>query len=179
MEIDETIIAPELPVVLRTGDELAMLRSYIAFYRAVLVRKCAGLSREQLHRRREPSTMSLGGLLFHSGLVEDWWCTHRIAGLAVPEPWAHADWDADRDWEWTLAATLGPQEIDAQFAESVARSQAVLDAVTSADQLAAGVDDKGQGCSVRWVLLHLLEEYARHCGHADLLREWIDGASGD
>lgn len=178
-DVDDCIEMVELPTTLRSGGEVEMQRSFIEFYRAVLLRKCAGLTVDQLRLTRAPSTMSLGGLLYHCAFAEDWWWVHRFLGEPVPEPWDKADWDADPDWEWTLAASLPAREIAAQYTVSARRVDAAMDTITSGSQMAALVDERGVGWDARRILTHIVEELARHAGHADLLREWIDGRTGD
>jgi hypothetical protein len=100
------------------------------------------------------------------------------------EPWASVDWDADRDWDWHSAADDSPEELRRLFDDSVAASDAII-----AEALADGGLDRlsvtesrrpGEGAfSLRWIVVHMIEEYARHNGHADLIRESIDGATGE
>jgi uncharacterized damage-inducible protein DinB len=150
--------------------ELATLQDYLSDYRLTLRMKCAGLDAEQLARRSvPPSTMSLLGLLRHLAEVErDWrnWVT-----TADPLPKLYGGRDADFD-----GAVPDQAVVDAAYAD-LAREQAATDA------LLAEHPDPGErlgrdGIAVRELLVHRVEEYARHCGHADLLRECIDGRVG-
>lgn len=161
------------------GDEVTTLRTYVAFYRATLVRQCEGLSAEQLTRTLPPTTMTLGGMLKHLAFVEHWWLGSLMAGGPWVHPrWPEADFTTDPDWEWHSAADDTPEELRAWFAEVVGESDRIID-----DALAIGgleqqtlKERHGERPSLRWILVHLIEEYARHCGHADLIRESIDGA---
>ena len=151
----------------------------LEYYRAVLLRKASGLTAEQLRRSLAPSDLTKAGLVMHMALVEDHWFDHRFAGNPEHEPWASADWEADVDSEMTLAATLGIDELFAQFDLSVARSRAAFGAANSLDQIAVLSHEDGTPWSLRWIMVHMIEEYARHCGHADFIRQSIDGATGD
>ena len=99
------------------------------------------------------------------------------------EPWASADWDADGYWELTSAADDSPEQLRALWDEAVARSQRTVDEALAAgglDQVSARRHSAtGEPVSLRWVLVHMVEEYARHNGHADLLREAVDGSTGE
>lgn len=167
---------PELPEEQRVADERTTLLSMLDFYRTVLVRKAWGLTPEQLATPLPPSDLTLGGLLLHMAAVEDGWFHRHFAGGGLIEPWASAPWDAQPDWELEVAQEWAPGDLHAQFQASVARSRAVT-ADASLDQMAVG--EGRDPCNLRWIVVHLIEEYARHCGHADLLRQAIDGATGD
>ena len=158
------------------ADERTTLVEFLDYYRAVLVRKVAGLDRGQLARRVGASTLTLGGLLKHMAYVEDGWFHEGWAQQPTTEPWAGVDWASQPDWDHESAADDAPTELLALFDAAVARSRAAIDA--SHDLLAA-VTIRGREVSLRWILVHMIEEYARHCGHADLLREAIDGRTGD
>lgn len=183
--VDEAMIdehgRPEPPL---ESGEVATLLGFLAYQRATLEWKCRGLSDGQLRVALPPSQMTLGGLLKHLAYVEDYWFTQVVGGEPVPEPWASADTDADPDWEWSSAAHDSGDDLRALWAERVKRSDAVV-----AARLGQGEADAmseahsawgGQGrASLRWVLVHMIEEYARHNGHADLIRESIDGETGE
>ena len=154
-----------------------MLLSYLDFYRAVLVRKCTALTARQLALTTGTSTLTLGRLLRHMALVEDHWFTVVLHDRAEPDLWQGADWEAQPDWEMDTATDFSPVELAAQFDVSVARSREAIDGV-DLDRTAAHVGPQGP-TTLRWILIHMVEEYARHCGHADLLREAIDGQVGD
>lgn len=160
------------------GDERETLVAYLDYYRAVLADKAGGLDAAQLNTRLGPSTLTLGNIVHHMASVEHWWFHQAFEGNDSLEPWASAPWDEDRDWEFTIASGLDPEVIFERFDDAVERSRAVEAAADSLDALSVR-SRKGEHWSLRWILVHMIEEYARHCGHADLIRESIDGEVGD
>jgi uncharacterized damage-inducible protein DinB len=172
---------PEPP---HEAGEAATLTGFLDYQRGTLEWKCRGLSDEQLRVALPPTTMTLGGMLKHMACVEDGWFTEVAAEMPSPEPRASVDWDADPEWEWRTAANDSGDELRGLWAERVGRSRAVVEA-----QLGLGEDKAlsqahpawdGQGrVSLRWILTHMIEEYARHNGHADLIRESLDGETGE
>jgi uncharacterized damage-inducible protein DinB len=161
-----------------TTDEATMLGDYLDFYRTVLLRKGDGLSPDQLQVRLGPSTLSIGALIRHMTLVEDSWFWNRFEGHDESAPWIDAPWEADRDWEMTTAAGMKFDELRAHFEATCQRSRDVVERAESLDALQKLEGSRGP-TSLRWILIHLIEEYARHVGHADLIRESIDGQVGD
>lgn len=155
-----------------------MLAQFLDAQREVVLRKAEGLTREQLAQTHPPSTLTLGGLLNHMALVEEGWLRDRFLGLPEEEPWASVDWEHDPDWEFRTAAELEPDELRGRYLRAIARSDEVVAAATGLDQLSVLPLRRGGHFSLRWVLLHLVEETARHAGHADLIREAIDGETG-
>lgn len=149
--------------------ELETYRDYLDSYRLTLLMKCDGLDPAQLARRSvPPSTMSLLGLVRHLAEVERDW----RGWLGDPLPALYGE-DADADF---LGAVADPDVVAEAFAD-LAREQAAADALISGDRdLGERLPD---GTSLRELWVHHIEEYARHCGHADLLREAIDGAVGE
>ncbi|CAM5495504.1 DinB family protein [Streptomyces purpurascens] len=128
------------------------------------------------------SAVTLGGLLKHLALVEDHYLSVRLLGREPAPPWDAVDWDAEPDWEWSSAAGDPPEQLYTLWTESVLRSRANLREVlaeSDAGRLAAFTTRDGRSPSVRRLLVDLIEEYARHVGHADLLRESIDGRVGE
>ncbi len=170
---------PILPTVNRDGDERSMLTEMLDYYRAVLHRKAAGLDLAALGATIEPSELSLGGLMIHMALVEDNWFSNRLIGEDPQEPWASVDWDTDPDWDFHSPDGWNPDRIFAQYQTSTDRSRRILAGVDSLDQKSALPARNDVHPNVRWILVHMIEEYARHCGHADLLRQRVDGATGD
>jgi uncharacterized damage-inducible protein DinB len=162
-----------------TGTELEQLTAYLDYQRATMLVKAEGLSREQLAQTHPPSTLTIGGLLNHLALVEDSWFRVRFAGLPDDELWAGHDWDADPDYELRTAAEVEPDELRRRYEQACARSREVVAAARDLDQLSVQPRGNGARFQLRWVLLHLIEETARHAGHADLLREAIDGTVGE
>jgi uncharacterized damage-inducible protein DinB len=127
--------------------------------------------------------MTLGGLLKHLAYVEDFWCSRQMHGRDPTPPWDSVDWKADPDWDWHSAADDTPDQLRTLWQDAVARSRSLVAeglAGGGLDRLAARVDEwRGEAPSLRWILAHLIEEYARHNGHADLLRESVDGLTGE
>jgi uncharacterized damage-inducible protein DinB len=164
---------PEPPI---DADEASTLIGFLEYQRATLT--AAGL-RAGLH----PTTMTLGGLLKHLALVEQHWFSGALHGLPPTPPWSAVDWAQDPDWEWRTAAQDGPEQLRALWEREVARSRERVAAALAAgglDFVATGVlSDTGETMRLRWIVLHMIEEYARHNGHADLLRESVDGSTGE
>jgi len=170
---------PEPPLA---ADETATLVGFLEFQRATLAWKCSGLDADGLSATLDSSSMSLGGLLKHLAYVEDNWFSRSLHGQDRQPPWNTVDWKADRDWDWRTAAEDSPEQLHALWQDAVARSRNLLaDALGGGglDQLARRSWADGQTPSLRWILCHMIEEYARHNGHADLLRESVDGLSGE
>lgn len=162
-----------------SGSELDLLVQHLDYHRETMLLKTEGLTREQLAQRLPPSTLTLGGLLNHLALVEDSWLQVRFLGLPDREPWAGVDWDADPDFEFRTAADLEPEQLRSRYQEACERSRRVVAEATGLEQMSALPRRNGQYFSLRFVLLHLLAETARHAGHADLIREAIDGSVGE
>jgi uncharacterized damage-inducible protein DinB len=170
---------PEPPLA---GDETDTLLGYLEYQRATLAWKCAGLDAAGLGATVAASSMTLGGLLKHLAYVEDVWCSRSLHGRDPEPPWDTVDWDADRDWDFHSAAEDTPEQLHALWQDAVARSRALVAEVLAdggLDQLARRTWPDGRAPSLRWILCHLIEEYARHNGHADLLRESVDGQTGE
>lgn len=158
-----------------TGDERAMLVDFLAAQRATLELKCAGLGAELASRAVEPSTLSLLGLVRHLADMERRWFRKVMAGADVP-PRFSKDTDPDGDFDGAVPDPAVVAEAWAAWREEVAFADRF---VAEAPDLDVAGEDSWRGTvSLRWVLVHMVEEYARHNGHADLLRERIDGARG-
>lgn len=162
----------------RATTERDNLVAFLEYFRSVLVRKAVGLDSIQLAATLGPSTLTIGGLVKHMAFVEDHWFHSVLLGNDYPEPWASVDWDASPDWEFDTASNDLPVELLSQFRASVARSDAAITSVGNVESIAAK-QSHDQPTSLRWILVHMIEEYGRHCGHADLIRESIDGETGD
>ena len=149
-----------------------MLTAWLDWHRATLALKCEGLSPDQLRARLvPPSELSLLGLVRHMADVERGWFRRTLAGEDVPDRYSSAD---DRDGDFDNVDTADPDEAFAAWREE--REQA--DEIISRRALdATGRQRTGREVSMRWILNHMIEEYSRHNGHADLLRERIDGAT--
>jgi len=171
---------PEPPLA---GDELATLVGFLDFQRATLAWKCEGLDSVGLNARVADSSMTLAGLLKHLSYVEEYWFSERLHGRDRGPPWNAVDWDADPDWEWHSAADDTPEQLWTLWRDTVDRSRALVDeAVSDGDGLGRLAQRKwpdGRSPSLRWILVHMIEEYSRHNGHADLLRESVDGRTGE
>jgi uncharacterized damage-inducible protein DinB len=158
------------------ADERTMLTAWLDHQRAILLRKCEGLPPERLVERAvPPSSLSLLGLVRHLADVERVWFRCRFAGEDVPLRYFTQD-DPDRDFDDVRPD--GVEEAFAAWRAECDEARRIVAAAGSLDDL--GREPRGgQPWSLRWLLLHLVEEYARHNGHADLLRERIDGMVGD
>lgn len=164
------------------GGEAASLLGSLERQRATLAWKCSGLDAAGLSARLAPSTVTLGGLLKHLALVEEDYFTRRLHGRPLGPPWDGVDWDADPDWEWHSAGQDSPDQLTALWRAAVQRSRAsVAEALSRGglDQLSQWRWPDGRSPSLRRILVDLIEEYARHVGHADLIRESIDGVVGE
>jgi len=165
------------------ADEAATLRGFLDYHRDTLRWKAADLDHTQLNQALAPSTLTLAGLLKHLALVESHWLSYVLFDRDLMPPFDTADWDADADWEFTTAADDTPEQLRALFDDSTKRSDALVDEAMDKDGLdtlsARPHRRTGEHFSLRRILVHLVEEYARHNGHADLIRESIDGATGE
>src|SRR5215204_3387257 len=138
-----------------------------------------------LERQRSglgPSSVTLGGLLKHLALIEDYRFSRRLRGRELGPPWDTVDWDADPDWEWHSASEDTPEQLMALWQDAVARSRAAIAAALfddGLDQLVQYTPPDGRAWSLRRLLVDTIEEYARHVGHADLIRESVDGLVGE
>jgi uncharacterized damage-inducible protein DinB len=144
--------------------------------------KTRGLDPAGLRTTTAASSMTLGGLVKHMALVEADWLVVKLAGEPYGEPWEDVDFDADPDWEWRTGAEDPPAELEALWTRSVERSRQVVDRVLQEQGLDGLADltwPDGRKPTVRAILLDMIEEYARHTGHADLLREAVDGLVGE
>jgi hypothetical protein len=166
---------PEAP------DEVQALLGALHRNRRTFAWKVSGLDADGMRRSLPPSTMTLGGLVKHLALVEDHYFTHQLLGREYPEVWAPMSASDDPDWEWHSAADDPPEQLLALWQECVARSEAAV-----AEALADGGLDRPVAQSdwttvpnLRRVLVDLIEEYARHTGQADLIRESVDGLVGE
>ncbi|MEU3844009.1 DinB family protein [Streptomyces sp. NPDC028635] len=161
------------PVPLLTGEERPMLESWLAFHRATLELKCAGLDDGQVRlAAAEPSSLTLLGLVQHLAEVERTWFQRVFAGLDVPPVFGE-------ETGYGLDPERGLGEALAIWRREVARGQELC-AGRSLEATGRIVDGPMTGLevSLRWMLIHMIEEYARHNGHADILRERIDGTIG-
>lgn len=161
------------------GSELTLLAEYLDSQRETVLAKTEGLTPAQMAQRHPPSALTLAGLLFHLALVEESWLEVRFGGLPERAPWGGVDWEADPDWEFRTADGMDSEQLRERYREACERSRNIVSAASGPDQLSVRTLRNGRRFSLRWVLLHLIEETARHAGHADTLREAIDGAVGE
>ena len=162
-----------------TAGELALLTGFLDYFRAVMVRKAQGLTGQQLAVRLGPSVLTIGGLIKHLAWAEDIWFTRRLAGNELGDPWARVDRQADPNWDFRSAVDDEPEYLSRLYDEACARSRAAVAEVGDLDAVTKFPNGRGVIFSMRWVLIHMIEETARHAGHADLIRESIDGTTGD
>ncbi|WP_420803103.1 DinB family protein [Streptomyces spiramyceticus] len=166
---------PERTEASTTAGERDMLEGWLEFHRETLAQKCAGLTDEQLRETAvPPSELSLLGLVRHMAEVEQAWFRNVLANEQVP-PLYYTDEDRDGDFHVTDQDTWA--EAEASWRDAIARARE-LAAPRSLDDLGEGKHRRGD-INLRWIYVHMIEEYARHNGHADLLRERIDGTTGD
>lgn len=160
-------------VIPRDADEMASLTSYLDYYRETFELKCSGVDPARLSERSiPPSTMSLHGLMRHLAGVERWWFATNFGGMDLPML-HYSDDDPDQDFE---SLEGDPLAALALWREECERSRAIVAAASGLDQ--RGVIERNGSYTLRWLMLRMIAEYAQHDGHADLLREGIDGAVG-
>jgi len=164
------------------ADEAGTLLGFLDFQRATFEWKCSGLDAAGLNTTVAASPMTLGGMIKHLSYVETSWFSEVLHRRDSQPPWDSVDWKADRDWDWHSATQDTPEELLRLWRDSVTGSRAALKEALATDglgQLARRSLRGGQTPSLRWILCHMIEEYARHNGHADLIRESVDGLTGE
>jgi len=174
-------LAPWEPPI--AGTETEHLTGALDRLRTTFRYKADGLDAAGLGHRTATSALTLGGLLKHLAVIEDYYFTVKLDGAPLGDPWPQIDWDADPDWEFTSAAKDAPETLYALYDGAVDRSRARLAATLAKDgdlgQLVEMHHPDGRHASLRRMLFDLIEEYGRHTGHADLLREAVDGRTGE
>ena len=159
------------------ADERPMLDAWLEYHRSTLEQKCSSLSAAQLVERSvPPSTMTLVGLVRHMAEVERSWFRRCFAGQADAGPIYYSDDDPDGDFDGVEESTVA--EGFAMWRAECSEARAIAAAASSLDARSVAQRD-GEAVSLRWIMNHMIEEYARHNGHADLLRECIDGTTGE
>jgi hypothetical protein len=167
-----TVPTHELPDGPLVGPERAILEGYLAWHRAALLSKCRGLTGEQLAERTvPPSSLSLLGLIRHLAKVERTWFRQRFGGQDF-EPMYDPALGVDADFD-----DLDPAGAQADY-ERLLSEIALADKAAASVGLDATITVRGDVMSLRTVYIHMIEEYAQHAGHADLLRERLDGVTG-
>ncbi len=157
-----------------TADERTMLDGWLDFHRATLLHKCQGLTGEQLIQASvPPSTLTLLGLVQHMTLVEWWWFERIFAANGEPAPFETND---NPEYEFEVLVAETAEQVLGQFGVYCQRARDVI-AASSLDDLSQGTEREQR--QLRWIVVHMIEEYARHNGHADLIRECLDGVVGD
>ena len=168
---------PEPPAV---GDEAATLVGSLERQRATLAWKCADLDAIDLQAKVASSSVTLGGLLKHLAFMEDVNFSRDLAGRALPAPWNEVDWELDADWDWRSAAEDTPAELYALWGDAVARSRtAIAEALGTGGMGGTFTTATGKACTLRRLIVDMIEEYGRHTGQADLIRESVDGRVGE
>lgn len=162
------------------GTEAEQLLAALDRLRATFRYKTDGLDAAGLSGRIGPSTLTLGGLLKHLALVEDHQFGRKLSGVPLGPPWSQVDWDAEPDWDFGAAGDA-PDTLYQLWDTAVARSRERV-----AEALAAGgldqpahVGVEGEHANLRRLVCDMIEEYGRHTGHADLIREAVDGRTGE
>jgi uncharacterized damage-inducible protein DinB len=157
------------------GEERTLLEAWLDYHRDTLLLKCAGLTDDQLRTRSvEPSNLSLLGLVRHMADVERYWFRRQFDGADLgPVYWFTGD-DPDHDFNGVLTSDASADF--AAYQEEVLAARATVAGRSLDEQFTS---TRGVTIDLRWVYLHMIEEYARHNGHADLIRERIDGTTGD
>jgi hypothetical protein len=164
------------------GTEVEHVVGALERLRATFRWKADGLDAAGLDTRLGPSTLTLGGLLKHLAVIEDHTFTVKLRGEPLGEPWSSTGWDGADDWDFTSAAADPPRRLYDYWDGAVARSRERLTAALATgglDQPIAVRTSDGRHPSLRRLLVDLIEEYGRHTGHADLLREAVDGRVGE
>jgi hypothetical protein len=164
------------------GTEAEHLTGALDRLRTTFRFKADDLDAAGLQVRIGASALTIGGLLKHLAVCEDYMFTVKLSGASIGAPWEGADWDGDNDWELTSAAADTPDQLYELWDGAVERSRARLTAALANGGLdqrvhLAGAD--GRHASLRRLVCDLIEEYGRHTGHADLLREAVDGRVGE
>lgn len=170
---------PEPPIA---GNEVDTLLGSLERQRATLAWKCRGLDADGMRTSVGVSAITLGGLLKHLAGAERVKFRTMFLGEDPGPPWNALDWDADPDWPWRTAADDSPDELMTMWCEAVAGSRTIVDRAVAAqglDHPAAFTTPEGESPSLRRLIIDMIEEYARHTGHADLIRETVDGLVGE
>ena len=178
--MDDTNKLPAEPPA--AGTEIDTLLGSLERQRGFVAWKCGGLDADGLRRTLAPSTMTLGGLLKHLALVEDDMFSVKLQGHKPYGDFALVDWDADPNWEWRTAADESPEQLMGLWQATVERSQRfVAEALAEGEGLDRGSRHlwRDGPHSLRRMVIDMIEEYSRHVGHIDLIRESVDGLVGE
>jgi uncharacterized damage-inducible protein DinB len=162
-----------------TNSERDSITQYLDYQRETILLKTEGLTKEQLAQRIPSSELTLAGILYHLALVEEDWFEHDFLGLESREDWQGVDWKADPNYEFRTALEKEPDWLRRRYRDACNRARKVAAEAGSLDDVSVSPLSGGKPFTLRWVMLHLIEETARHAGHADILREAIDGTVGE
>lgn len=165
-----------LPALAHVGSERQLLVEFLDYFRTVFVRKVEDLDDAQARVRVPPSDLDLLGMTRHLADVERWWF-RGVFTAEVTDGNYESDDDPDLDWHHGPADTIA--EARDIWRVEVARAREIVAASSDLDAIGAYTSGSRGEISLRWIMIHMIEEYARHLGHADFLRENIDGATGD
>jgi uncharacterized damage-inducible protein DinB len=174
--------AAEHPGASAARGEVGAVCAVLERNRRTFAWKASGLDKAGLRATTAASAMTLGGLVKHVALVEADWLAVKLAGRGYGPPWDAVDFDADPDWEWRTGALDAPEDVYALWRDAVGRSRVLVAEVIKErglDGPASFTWPDGRTPTVREMLLDMIEEYARHTGHADVLREAVDGRVGE
>jgi uncharacterized damage-inducible protein DinB len=162
-----------------TTSERDSLGQYLDYQRETILHKTDGLTKAQLAQKIPSSGLTLAGILYHLALVEESWFEEEFVGQPPRDDFAGIDWKADPDYEFRTALEKEPDWLRRRYRDACNRARHVAAEAASLDDVSVSTRPDGKTFTLRWVMLHLIEETARHAGHADLLREAIDGAVGE
>jgi uncharacterized damage-inducible protein DinB len=176
--MDESLAPPPRFQLDQAPSEITALVEFLDIHRLEFHERVWGLTDEQLRQTAAASDLTLGALIKHMALVEHTWFEHRFLGMEEREPWASAPWEDDEDWELTTAANDTGDELFRLYVDACNRCRDVIANAESLNQLSVGTDKRDKPWNLRWIMIHMIEEYARHLGHADIIREAIDGTKG-
>jgi len=162
-----------------TTDERESLGQYLDYQRETILLKTEGLTKEQLGRRIPTSALTLAGILYHLALNEEAWFEVDFLGHDPREDFQGIDWDTDPEYEFRTALEKEPDWLRRRYRDACNRARQVTAAADSLDDVSVSTRVGGKPFTLRWAMMHLIEETARHAGHADLIREAIDGTVGE
>jgi uncharacterized damage-inducible protein DinB len=162
-----------------TTSERDSLGQYLDYQRETILLKAEGLTKAQLAQQIPTSDLTLAGILYHLALVEEGWFEVDFLGHQHREDFEGIDWDADPNYEFRTALEREPDWLRRRYRDACDRARQVAAGAGSLDDVSVSTRVGGKPFTLRWVMLHLIEETARHAGHADLLREAIDGVVGE
>jgi hypothetical protein len=172
--VNDVLSIPDTRLEPSSGlDERATLIDFLDSYRETVLVKLDGLDRDALTRRLVPSHTTLLGVVKHLTLVELWWFVTVFGGETVDPP----EEDCDPNSDWVIEDDDTPEALVTAYRFACARSNEIARAAPTLDDLSPGPGQPGR--TMRWILVHMIDETARHAGHADILRELTDGRTGD